>query len=171
MAELGGRYAPYGTRLIESVLAAPGHTPAELRRAVLARAARLSGTITRPSFPRSGTERGSGGEDLPAGLAAYADKVARHAYKVTDEDLGALQRAGHSDDALFEVTVAAALGAALGRLERGLAALRGEPRSASERGSSPPDPLSTTASPPDPLSMLGPHPLSPSPFGRGGTQE
>ena len=161
MAELGGRYAPYATRLIDSVLAAPGHTPAELRRAVLARAARLSGTITRPSFPRSGTERGSGGEDLPAGLAAYADKVARHAYKVTDEDLGALQRAGHSDDALFEVTVAAALGAALGRLERGLAALRGEPRSASERGSSPPDPLSTWSSPPDPLSTSW----------RGGTQE
>ena len=53
MAELGGRYAPYTTRLIDSVLAAPGHTPAELRRAVLARAARLSGTTTRPSFPLS----------------------------------------------------------------------------------------------------------------------
>src|SRR5207244_916731 len=53
MAELGGRYAPYTTRLIDSVLAAPGHTPAELRRAVLARAARLSGTTSRPSFPLS----------------------------------------------------------------------------------------------------------------------
>jgi len=51
--------------------------------------------------------------------------VARHAYKVTDEDLAGLLRAGNTEDALFEVTVAAALGAALGRLERGLAALRG----------------------------------------------
>jgi hypothetical protein len=38
----------------------------------------------------------------------------------------ALQRSGHSDDALFEITVAAAVGAALHRLDRGLAALRGE---------------------------------------------
>ncbi len=96
---------------------------------------------------------GAPGEDVPPALAAYVDKVARHAYKVTDEDLGRLQQAGHSDDALFEVTVSAALGAALGRLERGLAALRGE------------------SSRPDPLSALGPHPLSPSPFGRGGTPD
>jgi alkylhydroperoxidase family enzyme len=54
------------------------------------------------------------------------DKVAQHAYKVTDEDVAALQAAGNSDDAVFEVTVAAALGAALARLERGMAALRGE---------------------------------------------
>ena len=40
--------------------------------------------------------------------------------------LAALQRAGSSEDAIFEITVSAALGAALGRLERGLTALRGE---------------------------------------------
>ena len=171
MAELGGRYAPYTTRLIDSVLAAPGHTPAELRRAVLARAAQLSGSGSHPSSPLSQRERGTGGkhptgasgEGIPAALTAYVDKVARHAYQVTDEDLGALQRAGTSDDVLFEVTVSAALGAALGRLERGLAALRGE--------SSPPDPLSAWSSPPGLLSTSGPHPLTPSPFGRGGTQE
>ena len=117
MADQGGRYAAYTTRLVDGVLASPGHTPAELRRAVLARAF------------------GAPGEDIPPALAAYIDKVARHASTVTDDDVAALQRAGHSDDALFELTVSAALGAALGRLERGLAALRGE--------SSPPDPLST----------------------------
>ena len=119
MGDLSGRYAAYTTRLVDGVLASPGHTPAELRRAALARAL------------------GAPGEDIPPippALAAYVDKVARHAYEVTDEDVGALQRAGNSDDALFELTVSAALGAALGRLERGLAALR---------GSSPPDPLST----------------------------
>src|SRR5438876_11727702 len=136
-----GRYAAYTARLADGVLTQPGHTLPALRRAIVARAA------GGPSFPLSGTERGTGGEDL----AAYVDKVARHAYKVTDEDLGRLQQAGHSDDALFEVTVSAALGAALGRLERGLAALRGE------------------SSRPDPLSAVRPHPLSPSPFGRGGT--
>ena len=143
MDDRRGRYATYTARLVDTVLTQPGHTPPELRRAIVARAA------GGPSFPLSGTERGTGGEDL----AAYVDKVARHAYQVTDEDLGRLQQAGHSDDALFEVTVSAALGAALGRLERGLAALRG------------------TSSPPVPLSALGPHPLTPSPFGRGGTQD
>jgi len=99
------------------VLATPGHTPSELRRAVEAQAARLAGRRNRAGGPRDG---------VPAPLASYVDTVARHAYKVTDGDVAALQRSGNSDDVLFEVTVAAALGAAVGRLERGLAALRGE---------------------------------------------
>jgi len=135
MLDPRGRYAAYTARLADGVLTQPGHTLPALRRAVLARAS------------------GAPGEDVPPALAAYVDKVARHAYKVTDEDLGRLQQAGHSDDALFEVTVSAALGAALGRLERGLAALRGK------------------SSPADPLSAMRPHPLSPSPFGRGGTPD
>lgn len=63
-------------------------------------------------------------DDLPAELRAYADKVARHAYRITDEDVEALKRAGHSEDAIFEITAAAALGAAIMRLERGLIVLR-----------------------------------------------
>jgi len=116
MRDLGGRYAGYTTRLADGVLTQPGHTPPDLRRAIVMRAAGS------PSFPLSGTERGTAGE----ALVAYVDKVARHAYQVTDEDFARLKQAGHSDDALFEVTVSAALGAALGRLERGLAALRGQ---------------------------------------------
>jgi len=156
MHDLGGRYAAYAERLVASATVDPGHTPSELRRAVLARAARLGGASDRLARTTA---------DVPPALASYVDKVARHAYTVTDEDLGALQRAGHSDDALLEVTVSAALGAALGRLERGLAALRGEPRSVSERGeglgASPPVPLSTWSSPPVPLSATR----------RGGTRE
>jgi len=114
-----GRYAAFVERLVESVLATSGHTTSKLRHAVFARA------CGPPSSPLSETERGTGGEDI-APLAGYVDKVALHAYKVTDEDLAALKRAGNSDDLLFEVTVSAALGAAVGRLERGLSALRGE---------------------------------------------
>ena len=132
MGDLGGRYAAYASRLVAAVLATPGDSSAELRRAVAARAARL-GTISLPASPPDPLSRRERGNDVPAPLATYVDKVAQHAYKVTDEDIAALQRSGHSDDALFEVTVAAALGAALGRLERGLAAL-----------SSPPDLLSAT---------------------------
>src|SRR5207247_5901092 len=101
-----GRYAVLTKRLIDSVLGTPGHTTTELRRAVLARA------FGPPSSPLPGTERGTGGEDIAPDLASYVDKVALHAYKVTDEDLVALKRAGNSDDLLFEVTVSAPLGAA-----------------------------------------------------------
>jgi alkylhydroperoxidase family enzyme len=53
-------------------------------------------------------------------FAAYLDKVGRHAYKVTDADVQALKDAGYSDDEIFEQTVAAAVGAGLYRLEKGL---------------------------------------------------
>ena len=43
----------------------------------------------------------------PEELAAYLDKVRRHAYRITDEDVEALTRAGYSDDEVFELTVAA----------------------------------------------------------------
>jgi alkylhydroperoxidase family enzyme len=58
--------------------------------------------------------------ELPVELKSYVEKVAKHAYRVTDADIEALKRAGHSEDAIFEVTAAAALGAAILRLERGL---------------------------------------------------
>jgi alkylhydroperoxidase family enzyme len=95
------RYDRYRERLLDAVLTSPGTTAGEVRRA--------------------GVQRGS----LPSPLAAYVDKVALHAYKVTDDDIAALQRAGYADDAVFEITVAAAVGAALHRLDRGMAALRG----------------------------------------------
>jgi hypothetical protein len=63
--------------------------------------------------------------DLADQVTRYVDTVARHAYKVTDADVTALREA-HSDDAVFEITVAAAVGAAFHRLERGLAALGGQ---------------------------------------------
>ena len=83
-----------------------------------------------PEARRSALERAKGirgaGGDLSPDLTRYVDTVARHAYKVTDADVAALQNSANSDDALFEITVAAAVGAALHRLERGMAALRGE---------------------------------------------
>jgi hypothetical protein len=53
-------------------------------------------------------------------------KVAKHAYQVTDEERTALHQAGYSHDQIFEVTVSAALGAGLMRLESGLSALGGK---------------------------------------------
>jgi len=104
------RYEHFHERLIGAVLNGRGDTPASLRRAVLERAQEARGA-------RDG---------LPPAIAQYVDAVARQAYKVTDADVAALQHGGNSDDALFEITVAAAVGAALHRLDRGMAALRGE---------------------------------------------
>lgn len=65
----------------------------------------------------------SGGE-LPPDLAAWAAKVRERAYATTDGEFDELLRAGHSEDAIFEVTVAAALGAGLDRFEAAVRALR-----------------------------------------------
>lgn len=63
------------------------------------------------------------GRDVQERLGSYADKVRRHAYKVVDEDVEGLYEAGFSEDEVFEATVSVALGAAVARLEAGLAAL------------------------------------------------
>jgi alkylhydroperoxidase family enzyme len=108
------RYTAQVQRLVEAVLTSAGDTDPDTRRAVEGRAAALGG---RPV--------GAMGK-LPAALDAYVDKVARHAYKVTDDDIAALRQAGYSLDAIFEITLSAALGAGLSRLERGLAVMKGD---------------------------------------------
>jgi hypothetical protein len=62
------------------------------------------------------------GAGVPADLQALVDKIHRHAYKVTDEDVARL-RTTYNDDQLFEIVVSAALGASRKRLFAGLAAL------------------------------------------------
>ena len=61
---------------------------------------------------------------VPAKAAAYAATVRRHAYKVTDAQVEALLAAGLTEDEIFELTVAAAVGAGLDRLDAGLQTLR-----------------------------------------------
>ena len=56
-------------------------------------------------------------------IVRYVDTVRRHAHRVTDEDVDALRAAGLDDDAIFELTVAAAVGAADERLRAGLSLL------------------------------------------------
>lgn len=59
-------------------------------------------------------------------LLAYAAQVHRDAVRVTDEQVAALKQT-HSEDALFEITVAAATGAGFARLDKLLAALEERP--------------------------------------------
>jgi alkylhydroperoxidase family enzyme len=62
------------------------------------------------------------GGEVPAELRALVDKIHHHAHRVTDEDLAAL-KGRYSDDQLFEIVVAAAMGAGEARLRAGLAAV------------------------------------------------
>lgn len=84
--------------VLQSVLASRGETDPALRRAA------------------------ADGRGVPSDLQALVDKVHRHAYKVTDDDLAHLQ-GKYSDDQLFEIVVSAALGASRNRLRAGLEAL------------------------------------------------
>jgi alkylhydroperoxidase family enzyme len=114
---------PYGSKvrqLKEAVLSGPGTLDPTVRKAASLAA------------------------ELPDVLGPYVKKVATHAYTVTDQDIAALHQAGYSDDQIFEVTVSAALGAGLVRLESGLRALallgvpsHGQAESISSRGPSP----------------------------------
>jgi len=62
-----------------------------------------------------------------AGLAepvrTLIDKVARHAYQVTDQDVEAAKASGLDEDQIFEVVVCAAIGQATRQYESALAAL------------------------------------------------
>lgn len=108
------RYAAHSQRLIDAVLNSPGETDPTLRRAIEERSAQLSSRSSQQV------------EQVPPELVAYIKKVALYAYKTTEEDIETLRLAGYSEDAIFEITLSAALGAGMTRLERGLAALKGD---------------------------------------------
>lgn len=53
---------------------------------------------------------------LPAAADPVVERIRRDAHRVTDADLAALRAAGLDEDAIFELTVAAAVGVAGRRL-------------------------------------------------------
>jgi hypothetical protein len=63
------------------------------------------------------------GQPLPEPLDQYLRKVRGASYQLTDADVERLRAAGVAEDAIFELTIAAALGAAERGLRAGLAAL------------------------------------------------
>jgi alkylhydroperoxidase family enzyme len=90
---------------------------AELRDRVLATV--LEGPGDSDPATRQAAAAGVG---VPADLQALVEKIHRHAYRVTDEDIARLQ-ATYGDDRLFEIIVSAAVGASRARLAAGLQAL------------------------------------------------
>jgi hypothetical protein len=91
-------YTELRDRVLKTVLDGPGTTEPALRNA-------------------AADDKG-----LPADLKSLVDKIHRHAYKVTDEDMAKAQ-AKYGDDKMFEIVVSAAVGASRMRLMAGLKAL------------------------------------------------
>lgn len=89
-------------RLLFTVLDGPGVTSAQIRMAA------------------------ASGGPLPDALTGYTEKVRDRSYRVTDADVDALRVAGHDEDAIFEVTVVAAVGASEQIFDTGMRALRAE---------------------------------------------
>jgi hypothetical protein len=98
----GSRHATAIERVRRAAVDARGVTDAALRRAVYDAAAQ------------------------PPPLGQYLDKVRDQAWTITDEDIGGLRAAGYSEDAILELTIAAAAGAAGRRYDAALRALRGD---------------------------------------------
>ena len=99
----------------ESVTVADPH--ANLRDRVLNRVLLGAGDVETGLRQAAASDGGA-----PADLQALIDKIHRHAYKVTDEDIAMAQQK-YGDDKMFEIVISAALGAANQRLQAGLRAL------------------------------------------------
>ncbi len=97
--------------MVEATLNAPAETTPELRRAVEEWSAALNGGTAATN-------------EIPAELKPYLRKVALSAYLIDDHDVELLKAAHYSENAIFELTVSAAVGASLGRLDRALEILK-----------------------------------------------
>jgi hypothetical protein len=63
-------------------------------------------------------------DGVPAPFTPFVDTIHRHAYRITDDDVARLRADGADEDAVFEIVVASAYGAALERLRAGLRVVR-----------------------------------------------
>ncbi|EID79206.1 MULTISPECIES: hypothetical protein [Rhodococcus] len=80
--------------------------------------------LNRPAVTDPGLRiAAAAGDPLPEPWQAYAAMVRDASYAITDTDIGRLLAAGPTEDQVFEVTVAAAVGAALESFDAGMSAL------------------------------------------------
>jgi hypothetical protein len=104
----------------------PMHTLlTDLDRAILASRASTSVEVRASvaDYCRALTRDRSTPNPFTGALAVWVEKVARHAYKTLPAEVTALRDEGLSEDEIFELTVAAAYGAARGRYDQALTAL------------------------------------------------
>jgi hypothetical protein len=93
------RHADRLDALRAAIFAGPGALPPQVRRAA------------------------ASNEDVPEPFTRYVETIHRHAYRITDRMVSDLGEAGADDDQVFEMSVAAAYGAARARLDAGLRAV------------------------------------------------
>lgn len=62
--------------------------------------------------------------DSPRELTDFLERVRDASYRVTDDDIAALKTGGLSEDEIYELTVAAAVGTAYERLQTAMHVLR-----------------------------------------------
>lgn len=91
-------YAQQRDKVFATIFEGPGETDSSLRKAA------------------------ADNKNLPGELRSLVEKIHRHAYKVTDDDMAKAQ-AKYGDDKMFEIVVSAAVGASRQRLMAGLEAL------------------------------------------------
>jgi hypothetical protein len=77
--------------------------------------------VTTPAERRAAF--GTGADGLPAAAVPVIEKIRKHAYKVTDEDIAALEAAGLDEERIFELTIAAAVGVSKRRLDAAMKAI------------------------------------------------
>lgn len=104
----------------------PAHKAAVDRHADKVAALRRAVLESDGMTDRASRSAAAAGDDAPAPLGDYLAKVRDASFRITDADVADLRTAGHSEEEIFELTIAAALGEALQRRDAGLAALRGE---------------------------------------------
>jgi alkylhydroperoxidase family enzyme len=83
-------------------------------RAILEGDGKASHAQRRAAFDNAG---------LAEPLRTLIDKVAKHAYKVTDQDIATTRGSGLSQDQIFELVVCAAIGQATRQYDTAFAAL------------------------------------------------
>jgi hypothetical protein len=93
------KYAEAVRGLLDAVGSSPGEVDSQVRRDLLA------------AKPISGA------------LGSFAIKVQHNPTNITDEHIASLRAAGHSDEVIYEIIIAASVGAAMERLRAGLALL------------------------------------------------
>jgi hypothetical protein len=81
---------------------------------ILERDGRTSQAHRRAAFNNAG---------LAEPLSTLIHKVAKHAYRVTDDDIAAARTSGVSEDQIFELMVCAAIGQATRQYDAAVAAL------------------------------------------------
>ena len=90
----------------------------EARKELIARILEGDGMAS-PAQRRAAFDHSAIGEPLNT----LIDKVTKHAYQVTDEDMAAARTSGLSEDQIFELVVCAAIGQASRQYDKALGAL------------------------------------------------